>query len=333
MIKITSAVALFFVVLNIKFNWKKLLLVFILSATLQSGFGLWQFFNQDIPANKYLGISAHNPLELGVSVIQTEERRWLRSYGGQAHPNILGGYLVIALFFAINLYLKVNKKEEQNKKDLYTRLFLLVSLIILFSGLLTTFSRSAWLVFGMGFIFFIIFNFRKNIQALSKILFLFLIITSFFIFNFKEIFLPRFTINNRLEIQSIEERIDYTTQAKNLIKDNQIKGFGVGNYTIANYNKLKKDMPAWYFQPVHNTYLLILTELGIIGLILFLSFIIMLLRKRNLKNNIFFIATCSLLIIMFFDHWLWSSHFGLLLLFLILGLFIKISQKINTVVK
>ncbi len=366
-IRLTSAIALFFIILNIKFSWKKLLLIFLLSALLQSGLGLWQFFSQKTFAGSFLGISEHNPNNPRVSAIITQKQRWLRSYGGFPHPNILGGYLAITLLFAIGLYLnkqsffaslflrfnhfrhfnqnnKIKKLRQYFHTGKYESIcskiflvFLVLSIIMLFATLISSFSRSAWLAFGIGFLLTFIFNIKeknkKIILDLTKISILFFIIASIFIFHFPQLFQTRLAIKGEKEIKSITERIDYTVQAKNLIKSNWLGGVGIGNYTIANYQKINKPYPAWYFQPVHNVYLLIFAELGLIGFILFLGIIIMSLRSRpsgsgNLrtyKNNIFFTANLSLLIIMLFDHYLWTSHFGLLFFWLIFGLTAKSS--------
>ncbi len=329
-VKLSFAIAFFFVILNTKINWRKLMFVFIFTAMLQGAFGLWQFFNQYSPANKYLGISEHKTTTIGTSVVHTvgekaeDYRRWLRSYGGFSHPNILGGFLAIMLIFIVNIYSEINEKEEPTFKDLYIRLFLLFSLIAIFAGMITSFSRNAWLVAGLSFLAFFIIHFKDRKESLLKTSFIFSVILIFFIINFSNLFLSRFTLNNHLEIQSIEERVKYTQQAKDLIKDHPWFGVGIGNYTLADYNKLQKKLPAWYYQPVHNVFLLIIAELGIIGLLLFLLFLVLLLKNfHKQKNNVFLLAVFSFLIMMFFDHWIWSSHFGLFFFFLISAFYYK----------
>ncbi|MEA2088720.1 MAG: O-antigen ligase family protein [Patescibacteria group bacterium] len=336
-IKLASAIALIFIILNTRINWKKILIIFILSAVLQAGLGIWQFSNQKTFSNSWLGISSYDPSDVGVSVVQTtEHRRWLRSYGGFQHPNIFSGYLSIALLSAIGLYLKT-QKSEKNYQNLLQNSFILFSVIILFTALLTSFSRASWLALAIGcasiFFFKLIKKDKDDLFSLFKIFLIFILISGILGFIFKEAFIARLSMNNRLEVKSITERIDYSLQAKNLIKNNLFFGVGVGNYTLANYHKINKEYPAWYFQPVHNTYILILVELGIIGATLFLALLILLFYKSLkltsiiFKNNnftiIFFSCLLSLFVIMFFDHWLWSSHFGILLFWLIFGIYLK----------
>ena len=331
-VKITEAIALFFLLLNIRFSWQKLFVAFIAAAAIQSGLALWQFFQQMSFASSLLGMSFYNPQELGVSVVETPLRRWLRACGSFQHPNILGGYLAICLIFTTGLYLKIQNSIQQNYKTLLSRLLLLLAYCLQFSALLVSFSRSAWLALAISlsaiFLFKIIRKRKYETLNLIKIFIISAGIIGIFFTVFQEPFLTRVKISGRLEVKSIEERANYTEQAKNLIKDNLMLGVGVGNYTLANYYKIDKKYPAWHFQPVHNVYLLILTELGAIGFLLFCAVLISAIRFLNFKNlNFIFFAFLSLLIIAFFDHWLWSLHFGTLFFWLILAIMIKYNYE------
>ena len=58
-------------------------------------------------------------------------------------------------------------------------------------------------------------------------------------------------------------------KAKEIIKDNWLIGVGIGNYTFALRAKYP-EIKVWELQPVHNTYLLILAELGVVGFLFLL---------------------------------------------------------------
>lgn len=85
--------------------------------------------------------------------------------------------------------------------------------------------------------------------------------------------------------QSIDYRVLYNSIATKIIVDHPLTGIGNGNFTL----EMKKYSPItldwWQYQPVHNIYLLTASELGIIGLILFLLFIFSLLKMAYLKQN------------------------------------------------
>jgi O-antigen ligase len=116
----------------------------------------------------------------------------------------------------------------------------------------------------------------------------------------------------------VSERVASLQDAKALIAEQPIIGVGAGNFT-AEIMQLQPERPVWSIQPAHNVFMLVWSELGLIGLILFGLFLFQVVTQSN-KNVIFGIALLALVPSLFFDHWLWTSHFGLLFLFLLLGL-------------
>src|SRR3989344_3679058 len=77
--------------------------LFVGSSVLEAVWGIEQFFFQIVPANSFLGEAFHSALNLGDSVIQTADGRFLRAYGTLPHPNVLGGMLSVAIFFVSRL--------------------------------------------------------------------------------------------------------------------------------------------------------------------------------------------------------------------------------------
>ena len=96
-IRLLEGGALFSLVLIFGFKLKKIALVWVLSATIQSLLAIGQFFSQYAFANKWLGLAEHFSTLAGSIILQTTTERWLRAYGGLPHPNILAGFFVIAL--------------------------------------------------------------------------------------------------------------------------------------------------------------------------------------------------------------------------------------------
>ena len=74
-------------------------------------------------------------------------------------------------------------------------------------------------------------------------------------------------------IQSIDERLTFLNVSRGTILANSLFGVGMGQFviTMQKYGQIK--LLDWQFQPVHNVFLLIWSELGIIGLILFVLFL------------------------------------------------------------
>ena len=95
-------VGLFWLVVSAYYDRLKLAYAFLGGVMFQAGLGIWQFFSQSSFASKWLGLAAHDPAELGTSVVETlDGGRWLRAYGGLDHPNVLGGLVVIGILLIV----------------------------------------------------------------------------------------------------------------------------------------------------------------------------------------------------------------------------------------
>ncbi|EKE21979.1 MAG: hypothetical protein ACD_7C00086G0031 [uncultured bacterium] len=304
--------------------FKNITFAFIFSASLHGILGLYQFLSQNSFSNKWLGISEHIAWQGGSSVIEVSTGRFLRAYGAMPHPNILGGLLLITILLGIGAYLKTSSFEKK------WRYFLIATITINFFSLLSTFSRSSFLALSFGLILFFAYNVYNNkkyqIKALLMFLGVFFIIGFIFFSSFSELLMGRMQANSRLERKSVNERSLLVHQAQKIIVKNPIIGIGIGNYThvlLKNNPDIKKN---WLLQPVHNVYLLIFAELGAIGFSLFLFIVIFMIynfiesfKKEDSNRVIFSVITVSLLLIALFDHWLWTTHFGVIAFWLLIS--------------
>jgi len=302
-------------------NKTKVIYSFLFSIFLQALLGVYQFLSQSTFACKYLGLATHDPQNLGVAVIETSTGRWLRAYGGLDHPNILGGVLAIALILAA--YFLAKKKMLNSRREIWESIFLFVFYFSALFALLFTFSRAAWLSFAIGLIILLITLIKeKDRWILGRYLALvfFSIVLGFIaLFPYQELLQTRIMVNSRLEEKSISERQEYLLQAETVLKTNWLFGVGVGNYTVALKDQEVIKRPAWDYQPVHNSLILLWAETGCFSLIFFLGFLICLIKKD--RREIFSWAIFGVVIIlMLFDHWLISLPFGVVFLFLVLGL-------------
>lgn len=322
-VRLLLGIGLFWLVIKAKYDLSKLSLSFILGASLQAGLGIWQFITQSSFANKYLGMASHDPGELGTAVIETIAsdgiaERWLRAYGSLDHPNIFGAYAVIAIFVLLGLIIK-NQKEPRDK-------YYYVLWLVLLIGVFVSFSRTAWLALAVGFISMLIMAvIKKKLVVQKKLLQLVLIgsaIGIIFISLYGNLIGTRFDFSNRLEQKSVFERVAGLEQGIVVAQNNLFFGVGVSNFPRA-LTVIEPGGRSWYYQPIHNTYLLVLTEIGIFG---FISYILLVFymktgKKYNQSKEIYkFGIYISLIILLFFDHFWWSLHFGVLLFWFILGL-------------
>lgn len=293
----------------------------LISVLFQAILGIYQFLTQSSFACKYLGLAAHNPSTLGTAVVETANGRWLRAYGGLDHPNILGGVLAISLILAA--YLLAKKKMLNTRKQVWSSIFLFIFYFISLYALFFTFSRSAWIALVVGFMaLLIVLIINKDKWILSRfiaLIFFSAVLVGIAVAPYQELLVVRLEAETRLEQKSITERQNYIFQAKNLLQKNFLSGVGVGNYGVAVGLADNNKKPAWEYQPVHNTFLLLWVESGLFSFLSFLIFLFFLIK--NGRREVFAWAILApLLVLMLLDHWLISLPFGVLFLFLLLSL-------------
>ena len=260
-----------FIIANIRTR-KRLFVTFFclfLAGFFQSILAIGQYLSQKSLGLRLFGESILAPDKPGVAKIVVEGEKIVRAYGTLPHPNILAGFLILSILagFALLFRTKINPKW------LYMTLSLALSLQIL--GFLLTFSRTAWvggLIAGLVFLGLIIkkcslgleFSLNKlKIASFGFILLVFIISIS--------LLWPQISSRFYLETgdQALSQRVFYLKNALNMVKERPLLGIGLGNFTL----KLPQNLEFWQYQPVHNIFLLISAELGLIGLILFHSYL------------------------------------------------------------
>jgi O-antigen ligase len=307
------------------FSLKKTFYIFSLTLCVHSGLGIIQWTQQYSPEISYLGMSEYQVYSLGVSVLKNDFGRWLRVYGGFPHPNIFGGVLAIILLMSMFFYKETLKKRE--------RIYLLSIAPLFVWSMIFTFSRSAWLSFVSGWIIItigsIVWGKWNRERWFSWMLISGVVCISgvFFMFSIKDSIESRFSQEIISQEQSFSDRMSYVQQAKEIIQEKTLFGTGIGNFTVWTKNTYwKEDSYIALFQPVHLIPLLILAEVGLIGFLLFFILFVSIFIKIFKQKNVLALGLFgSFAFLMLFDHWLWTSHFGLL--FLLLMVFFWTKEK------
>jgi len=310
-------ILLFYVVKNTDFVKAKLVIKYFIAGLIApSLLAIWQFFTQSTFADKYLGLAYHASNILGDSVVETASGRFLRAYGSFDHPNILGGMMALGIILV--LYFSLRKEIKRNE-----RLFYLISFSVFYLALLVSFSRAAWLALLVSTPLIFLSAWRRG-KFQKKLITLFIILIvgiSVVVINpSRELFLGRTQTDSRLEIKSIDERELYLEQAKEVITRNPFIGTGVGNY-ILELQKIIPGQASWYYQPVHNYWLLAWAEIGVFGLIAIILFWLAMF-KTGFKNGLWPIVL-ALGVFSLLDHWLWDQTLGILVFFAITGLIFR----------
>ncbi len=313
---------LFYLIQKINFSSLKLAVVVIMAATIQGWLAIWQFIQQFVWSSKWLGIANHSARELGASVVEFGVERWLRAYGSLPHPNVLGAFLVLSFTAIIYLIIKIKHK--------YHKLFLLFGVSFIGLGILFSYSRAAWLAFGLVYLVSASWLLKLELAGWIKkfviTLWLYMVfLLAIFILSTWPLVKTRLTIGQvqRLEIKSNVERIEGISQAFSMIKQNYWWGVGIGNYSLVLYGQ-HPNLASWQIQPVHNVFLLVFAELGIIGSLIWLFLnggIVLLLFKR--RRWLLLMVLLLVYLFMCFDHFWWTTATGLYLWWLIISLAFK----------
>lgn len=331
--RLAEVIGLFWLVQRIDFSWPGVGGALASAGVVQAVLGIYQFFTQEVIANKWLGLAAHVPGQLGDAVIATVDGRYLRAYGAFPHPNVLGGFLVVALLVLIGFMFTLYTNHQAN---IWKILLTVISLIVVSYGLILTFSRSAWVAFGLAFAAMfgacIWHRHQYRLRILVQVTGWLIILALVTVALVPDIWVTRLSADARLEQQSIEQRADYYVQARTMITDHLFQGVGLGDYTGGLYDR-NTTLNAWDYQPVHNIYVLAIAETGIMGGLLFalivIEFFRMSMRQLDRKfaqynwlitwSTIFF----ALIIIGLFDHYLWTLASGMFVFWLALGLWAR----------
>ena len=314
--------------------------ILIASGVFQSILAIGQFLKQSSLGLKFIEAGVFKPGAPGVATFIMENgEKVMRAYGSFPHPNVLAGFLLLGIFGIYFLWL--------NKVKNYW--LLITSYGLLVFALFLTFSRTAIVIFMIGSLAMLIVRMFSKLRIVRmqtiKLFGLFLIsclISIAILFPYLQ---ARF-FEISFEEQAIDLRFFYNKMALEMIKEKPWLGVGIGNFVTYSENypaylraaeKMLdleskgiqgevKGIPQWIFQPVHNIYLLIGAEMGIIGLIVFSLFIgTVLLRgiqgesKRNSRGVFLLLVTCYLLLA-FTDHYFWTLQSGGLMFWLALAL-------------
>jgi hypothetical protein len=301
---------------------------FLFSGLIQGLLAIYQIVSQKVIANKWLGMAEHLPATLGTSVVEFGDQRLLRAYGSLPHPNILGGFLFVVIFFGIYLWIDAYKKSQTTiwnkffkKPDFWNLIFIVTAIVISTFGLLASFSRSALLALMLSLFSLALINvFKRNwltVSVVSKYLLIFFIIFWTFSTWFPGAWNSRVQMNGRLEEKSITERVDTMGQLGWNSYKNVFFGQGLGMNTLVTLKKYP-NQEIYNVQPIHDIFILMLAEIGLIGAFFVFHVVKKIIKSADKIDVMSTSLIVGLVIIGLFDHYLWTSWTGWVLMSLAL---------------
>jgi len=297
---------------------KRFLYFFIFPVCISAFIGILQYGLGHSVGLHFLGESIVSSSTVGVAKINLFSGDMLRAYGTFPHPNVLAGYLVFAMFFTAYLFSKA--KNEM-------KLILGFVLGIDFLAFVLTFSRSAFFALFIGIFFYYMFS--KEKVPYKKIFLFILVIGSLLVaLNLNKALIDRLFFFGS---ESFVERNMFFNVSTNMLKDNYF-GVGAGDFTLVMQNYIPSKLEPWQYQPVHNIFMLVANEIGIVGGVVFLLmsiyvifYLMQSLDSKDFLSNRKFLAILlalgsSIFVIGIFDHYFISLYQGQALLWIYLAL-------------
>lgn len=266
-----------------------------------------QFFNQASFNGLFywLGERSFSLSTPGIAKTSLLGQLFLRPYATFPHPNVLGGFLLVSLILINESKLKLTKEKIIG--------YLALALGVI--GLFLSFSRSVWLT-AMASAFWLNLAYLKKRKASKKIFSLSLIAWVLILF-----FLTALVFNLPFN-EAFAQRLKLAEISIEMIRDYPLSGVGLNNFIIHLPNYWGNPGLTYWLQPVHNLFLLVLTETGLIGFAFFV-WLLILTFQRLFKKRIplpLLVALIAVLTLGLFDHYWLTLQQGQLLFTLVLGL-------------
>lgn len=328
------------------------LVLFGLGAALQSCIALFQFAYQrsvglGLLGESTLGIGPGHP---GTAKIMVEGGQLLRAYGTFPHPNMLGAFLIIGLLSLCELFLLNMNRAKGGElfgrwmklpRVNYATVMILAGINLTIFGLVLSFSRTAWVVttLAIAMLFVGMWAGRKRYgisgASLAALAIALTVLSGTIAYEMG------WAISPRARMVSTEPAVTYRISYNDLgfsLIDSHPFGVGAGNsvfFAVKNGIYGKMGMPfVWQWQPIHNIYLLVATEVGIAGLVALLVALWGMAftgkekgssvgRRTVFAEGEFFVARvmlAALLVFGLFDHFFWTLQQGRLMFWLAVGL-------------
>ncbi|NJS41792.1 hypothetical protein HC766_05710 [Candidatus Gracilibacteria bacterium] len=179
----------------------------------------------------------------------------LRGYGLMSHPNVLGFFGVILFWLYIS-----SKNIKQQISSIFSRESVILILI--------SFSRTALFCFLIS-ITKNLFSKKNSTKIFSLLILVFVLV----------IFFSRFAESDNYRIEDTK-RFIYTYSNSKV--EEKLFGIGLGQYSSYLYKNFQ--LANWQYQPVHNLFLQLFFEIGLIPLILIFNITYYYTSKQNESN-------------------------------------------------
>ena len=297
-------------------------LAFASGILFESSLAIAQFFSHGSLGSifYFFGERTFSAITPGIANASISGQLFLRPYGTLPHPNVLAGYLLIAMIFVSSLWQQYGQKQ---------RWLAVFSLLLGSFALFLSLSRITIALFlfflCIGVLFFLKKKEKRVIWVIGVMGAIGIMV------GIHTIVGERLMSTSFLE-ESFLIRVDLMKNALWMIANYPLFGVGLMNFLVR--------LPAYqhsysfyqYLQPVHNIFLLVFAELGILGGLGVIGGLGMTIRQvyRASPTPLRLAYFCMLFSILFlgmFDHYFITLQQGQLLFSFVLGLCYSLPQQ------
>ncbi len=230
-------------------------------------------------------------------------REYLRVYGTFSHPNSLAGFLIVG--GTLLLFKDFDKKDKYLKSLFY---------IFLPGALLFSFSEGSFLTGLIVLVVYVLWKARKRINTKwFKLVPIILLVLSI-LFSIASSNLVK---RGGRYTESVSLRISLAAASEEMIVKRFWSGVGANNFILELSKKPPIINSVLFLQPVHNIYLLIFSEWGMVGVIIFI--VLTYKALTNTQNLSLKVALVSILLLGIFDHYSLTLNQNLFLFVLIIS--------------
>ena len=300
----------------------------------ESFLAIWQFINQGSIGGifYFFGERMFSGMTPGIANASINGSLLLRPYGTFSHPNVLAGYLlcsmVLILFVSRNVLLE---KIFLPFFNISYRFFTRAALLLGTSGLLLSMSRVA-IVIWLAFLFILFLSQVKTLFLRQSKLWIasFIVVISLLVAGFLNTPIAQRLAQSSFSEEAVVERVALSQASVALFYLHPFLGVGFGNFLPSLVTVQKPLAGAAYLQPVHNIFLFLLVETGLVGLGLFLFFLgktykqllstIQQDEEAHSLHRAFLVTLTVALILGSADHYFLTLQQGQLFLSLLIGM-------------
>lgn len=276
----------------------------IFSIGFESFLAITQFLKSKTIGLWFLGERTFTLSSPGIAKFDFYGREFLRPYGTFPHPNVMAGFMLVAIGFLSALGRGVVFKGLRG----------FIAIAVILGGITIALTVSRVAIF-LSFIFIVMTFYRNKYRIF--------IVTAFIILL--PVIFARFSSLLNYDNSSFIRREELSAIAINIFKNSPILGVGLNNF-IPNASDSILSGPSRFLQPVHNIFLLSISETGLVGLFGLICFIgypifkISKLYPRPYTLKPIFFVWGIIIFLGMFDHYFLTLPQGYRILFFVWGI-------------